>query len=123
MYEALGSQPGKGVKGSNEDSAHPEPPHPDLKDIDNDVVFAEEREGWRGYVEWEDYPEKKALAYKIMKSHKFPPPPDFQLGPIPDTICSSWKRFPCFRLTMSRTPSLKVFAGSFGTEPLAVPWR
>jgi sulfite oxidase len=73
-----------GVKGSNDDSAHPAV-HPDVQNIDNDKVFAEEREGWRGYIEWEDYPEKKNLAHKIMISHKFPPPPDFQLGPLPDT--------------------------------------
>ncbi|KAK5224401.1 hypothetical protein LTR72_004182 [Exophiala xenobiotica] len=52
---------------------------------DPDVVYAEEREGWRGYIEWEDYPEKKAKAHKILMNNDFPPPPEFQLGPIPDT--------------------------------------
>ncbi|KIV93212.1 hypothetical protein PV10_04447 [Exophiala mesophila] len=52
---------------------------------DPDVLFAEEREGWHGYIEWEQYPEKKAKANKIMLSNEFPPPPEFQLGPIPDT--------------------------------------
>jgi len=45
----------------------------------------EEREGWKGYVEWEDYPEKKQKAHEQFKRFKFPPPPEFQLGPIPDT--------------------------------------
>jgi sulfite oxidase len=70
-------------------------------EFDRDIVFAEEREGWRGsaakplpmitsdpidrYIEWEQYPEKKAIAHKIMLANSFPPPPEFQLGPIPDT--------------------------------------
>jgi sulfite oxidase len=37
------------------------------------------------YVEWEDYPEKKAKAHKILASQTFPPCPDFQWGPIPGT--------------------------------------
>jgi hypothetical protein len=35
--------------------------------------FAEERVGWKGYVEWEKYPEKKAAAAKILAEHTFPP--------------------------------------------------
>jgi sulfite oxidase len=49
------------------------------------VAFAEEYPGWRGYIEWEKYPEKRAKAAAILAKHKFPPPPEFQLGPIPDT--------------------------------------
>ncbi|KAK5111949.1 hypothetical protein LTR85_011696 [Meristemomyces frigidus] len=52
---------------------------------DPNKLFAEEREGWAGYVEWEEYPEKKAKAHKILSSQNFPPPPEFQLGPIPGT--------------------------------------
>lgn len=37
------------------------------------------------YIEWEDYPDKKAKAHKIMLANEFPPPPEFQLGPIPDS--------------------------------------
>lgn len=37
------------------------------------------------YVEWEDYPEKKAQAHAILESKKFPPPPEFQLSPLPTT--------------------------------------
>jgi hypothetical protein len=37
------------------------------------------------YIEWEDYPEKKEKAHKILISQEFPPPPEFQLGPIPGT--------------------------------------
>lgn len=52
---------------------------------DPDFEVADEREGWRGHVEWEEYPEKKAKAHERFKRFKFPPPPEFQLGPIPDT--------------------------------------
>lgn len=37
------------------------------------------------YVEWEKYPDKKAVGHEILISHKFPPNPEFQLGPIPNT--------------------------------------
>ncbi|KJX98301.1 sulfite oxidase like protein [Zymoseptoria brevis] len=47
--------------------------------------FAEERPGWRGYVEWERYPEKKAEAEKVLSQYKFPTPPEFQLVPLPNT--------------------------------------
>ncbi len=54
-------------------------------DEDPNQIFAEERRGWKGYVEWEDCPDKKAKAAKILARHKFPPPPEFQLGLVPDT--------------------------------------
>ncbi|KAK6084264.1 oxidoreductase molybdopterin binding domain-containing protein [Seiridium cupressi] len=34
--------------------------------------FAEERKGWKGYVEWEKYPEKKKKAGEILKNYDFP---------------------------------------------------
>ena len=34
-------------------------------------IFPEERKGWRGYVEWEKYPEKKEEAAKILASYNF----------------------------------------------------
>lgn len=37
------------------------------------------------YVEWEKYPDKKAKAHRILTSQNFPPNPEFQMGPIPDT--------------------------------------
>ncbi|KAI9734082.1 MAG: hypothetical protein M1818_007020 [Claussenomyces sp. TS43310] len=49
------------------------------------LLFAEELPGWKGYIEWEDYPEKQAKAAQILAQHKFPWPPEFQLGPVPDT--------------------------------------
>jgi sulfite oxidase len=52
---------------------------------DPTFVVQEERPGWHGYVEWEDYPDKKAKAHKRFLRYKFPPPPEFQLGPIPPT--------------------------------------
>jgi sulfite oxidase len=34
--------------------------------------FAEERKGWKGYIEWERYPEKKKLAEEILAKYDFP---------------------------------------------------
>ena len=34
--------------------------------------FAEEREGWKGYIEWENYPEKKKQAAEVLARNKFP---------------------------------------------------
>jgi hypothetical protein len=46
---------------------------------DPNVTFAEEYPGkWRGYIEWENYPEKRKKAAEILARHKFPPPPEFQ---------------------------------------------
>ncbi|OAL25416.1 hypothetical protein AYO20_10450 [Fonsecaea nubica] len=50
-----------------------------------DELFTRELEGWKGYVEWEKYPEKKEKAHKILTSQVFPPNPEFQMGLIPDT--------------------------------------
>ncbi|KAM6487436.1 Oxidoreductase, molybdopterin-binding domain-containing protein [Trichoderma sp. SZMC 28011] len=52
---------------------------------DPEKLFTREREGWVGFVEWENYPDKKAAAHKILTSQTFPPNPEFQLGPIPGT--------------------------------------
>lgn len=41
--------------------------------VPTDVYFPEERSGWHGYVEWEDYPEKRAKAEAILKHYDFPP--------------------------------------------------
>lgn len=57
----------------------------DADDDDPTFVVGEERKGWKGYIEWEEYPEKKAKARKRFSRHKFPPPPEFQLGPVPAT--------------------------------------
>lgn len=34
--------------------------------------FKEERPGWKGYVEWERYPEKKQKAAEILAQYDFP---------------------------------------------------
>jgi sulfite oxidase len=34
--------------------------------------FEEEREGWKGYIEWEKYPEKKKQAQQILAKYDFP---------------------------------------------------
>ncbi|KAK7974319.1 hypothetical protein PG989_016167 [Apiospora arundinis] len=55
-----------------------------IKAVGNrDALFKKERKGWKGFVEWENYPEKKAAAHKLLTSQTFPPNPEFQLGPIP----------------------------------------
>jgi sulfite oxidase len=52
---------------------------------DPNVLFAEEYPGkWKGYIEWQNYPEKRAKAAEILARHKFPPPPEFQSA-IPHT--------------------------------------
>lgn len=35
-------------------------------------VFEEERKGWKGYIEWERYPEKKKLAAEVLAKYDFP---------------------------------------------------
>ncbi|RWQ91987.1 sulfite oxidase [Paecilomyces variotii] len=76
------------------DTIHIYPTHPPrrvkdeeaIKSVgDRDKVFARELEGWKGYVEWEKYPEKKAKAHKILTSQTFTPSPEYMFGPIPDT--------------------------------------
>ena len=50
---------------------------------DPNVLFAEEYPGkWKGYIEWQNYPEKRAKAAEILARHKFPPPPEFQLASL-----------------------------------------
>ena len=34
-------------------------------------AFQEELDGWHGYVEWENYPEKKKLAQEILARYTF----------------------------------------------------
>lgn len=51
----------------------------------SDKIFKEETPGWKGYIEWEKYPEKKKKAAEILARYRFPPPPEFQLAPVPLT--------------------------------------
>ncbi|KAF9466226.1 Oxidoreductase, molybdopterin-binding domain-containing protein [Collybia nuda] len=71
--------------------------HSSTNTSDASKIFPEEKPGWHGYIEWEDKPEKKALAQKILKSKKFPYPPEFQLAPLPKTnpilIGHRWKAY------------------------------
>ncbi|KAH8173640.1 oxidoreductase molybdopterin binding domain-containing protein [Sarocladium implicatum] len=52
---------------------------------DRNELFKRERKGWNGYVEWENYPEKKAAAHKILQAEVFPPHPEYQFTPLPGT--------------------------------------
>ncbi|EPT05357.1 hypothetical protein FOMPIDRAFT_1156176 [Fomitopsis schrenkii] len=60
-------------------------------------LFAEDKLGWRGYVEWEDKPERKSIARRILSTKKFTPSPEFQLVPLPKTnpvlIGYRWKEY------------------------------
>ncbi|GJE95510.1 sulfite oxidase [Phanerochaete sordida] len=60
-------------------------------------LFPEERPGWRGYVEWEKYPERKRIAAEILKSKKFSGFPEFQFEPLPKTnpvlVGHRWKEY------------------------------
>ncbi|KIJ64599.1 hypothetical protein HYDPIDRAFT_175536 [Hydnomerulius pinastri MD-312] len=70
---------------------------PSYQGIPLNQLFADEKQGWSGYVEWEKYPDKKGLAKKILKTHKFTQIPEFQFVPLPDTnpvlIGHRWKEY------------------------------
>jgi len=69
------------------------PPHTRLTESD----FAEEKEGWKGYIEWEKYPEKKKKAEEILAQYEFDAPPEFQLEPLPKRnpilLGERWKQY------------------------------
>ncbi|KAL0060025.1 hypothetical protein AAF712_013204 [Marasmius tenuissimus] len=69
----------------------------DINEVDVKKMFAEEKKGWIGYVEWEKYPDKKALATKILRTKKFTPIPEFQFVPLPNTnpvlVGHRWKEY------------------------------
>ena len=50
-----------------------EPNHSPFKMLTEEPNFEEEREGWKGYVEWEKYPEKKKAVAELMAKYQFPP--------------------------------------------------
>ncbi|KAF8895573.1 sulfite oxidase mitochondrial precursor [Infundibulicybe gibba] len=56
-------------------------------------TFAEAKDGWHGYVDWENAPDKRAYASKILNSNEFVEPPEFQLVPLPKTnpILIGWR--------------------------------
>ncbi|CZS91488.1 related to nitrate reductase [NADPH] [Rhynchosporium agropyri] len=66
--------------------------HPDLVIRNKDEIpdpeelgLEEELKGWHGYVEWENYPERKEKAKEMLRKFVFPGPPEFQLVPLPKT--------------------------------------
>ena len=48
--------------------------------------FPEETEGWKGYIEWEKYPEKKKEAEAILEKYDFP---DVSSSPLDELTCSA----------------------------------
>ncbi|TRX89036.1 hypothetical protein FHL15_010055 [Xylaria flabelliformis] len=69
-----------GEKGAPSSKKHADKPRERKFD---DKLAKDELPGWNGYVEWEDYPEKRKAAHEILMSQEFPPPPEFQLEQIP----------------------------------------
>jgi hypothetical protein len=49
------------------------------------LKLEEEIPGWHGYIEWENYPERKKAVKEYLKKFDFPGPPEFQLIPLPNT--------------------------------------
>lgn len=49
-----------------------EPNAPEFQQQGAEPYFKEEREGWKGYIEWERYPEKKRKAQEILARYDFP---------------------------------------------------
>lgn len=43
--------------------------------------FKEERDGWKGYIEWEKYPEKKKQVEELMRQYDFPDVSEYVNGP------------------------------------------
>ncbi len=80
--------PPYGLSVNQEDKSISTPPYlmnKSPQQPDSYKIFAEETPGWRGYIEWEKYPEKKRKAAAILARYRFPPPPEFQLAPVPGT--------------------------------------
>ena len=45
---------------------------PELTKVESEYVyFAEEKKGWHGYIEWEEYPDKAKRAAEILSKHTF----------------------------------------------------
>jgi len=49
------------------------------------LKLEEEIPGWHGYIQWENYPERKKAVKEYLKKFDFPGPPEFQLVPLPNT--------------------------------------
>ncbi|OMP84813.1 Sulfite oxidase, mitochondrial [Diplodia seriata] len=78
------------------------PSRQNSKDVE--PFFAEEREGWKGYIEWENYPEKKKQAAEILARNKFPDVGEFQLAPLPQTNpVLNGERFKAYHAAMGPT--------------------
>ncbi|KAI0553228.1 sulfite oxidase [Xylaria curta] len=74
------------TKGRDDKGGAPSPPKKADKPRErkfDDQLAKDELSGWDGYVEWEDYPDKRKAAHEILISQEFPPPPEFQLEQIP----------------------------------------
>ncbi|CAF3734547.1 unnamed protein product [Rotaria sp. Silwood1] len=75
-------------------------------------IFPEELVGWHGYVEWENYPERRKKAREILTAYKdqFTPIPEYQFKPLPETnpilIGHRWKEyFAVLGPTLKDTPA------------------
>ena len=90
-----------------------EPNHKPFEIQGEAPVFEEEREGWKGYIEWERYPEKKKKAAEVLAKYDFPVVGTHQLfGLYQRTLtCGSLLSFNLSRCPR-RTLFWKVCAGS-----------
>lgn len=43
-----------------------------FKAVGNIPTFQEEKDGWKGYIEWEKYPDKKKQVHEILQRYDFP---------------------------------------------------
>ncbi|KAF2226378.1 Oxidoreductase, molybdopterin-binding domain-containing protein [Elsinoe ampelina] len=84
MAEVNGAPAVKGVDHHGEETVKTNAGLPLRTDVPQ-PNFTEEREGWKGYIEWEKYPEKAKKAEQILAKYDFPPPPEYQSGPLPKT--------------------------------------
>jgi len=55
-----------------ENMSPPEPHAIPFRPLGETPLFKEEKEGWKGYIEWEKYPEKKKQVEEVMRKYDFP---------------------------------------------------
>lgn len=67
------------------------------KGVSLSKLFPEETAGMKGYIEWERYPDRKAVAREILNAKTFDDCPEFQIDPLPKTnpvlIGHRWKQY------------------------------
>jgi hypothetical protein len=107
----------------------PEPNAPAFELLEGEEpYFAEERDGWKGYVEWEHYPEKKKEAAAVLAKYQFPPVNE-QSSQECSKNCQEERKLTTrysrrnfnWHHYLTRIPSSRVCDGSTTTTPWARP--